>query len=78
MERVRIVDHTNGQGVRMGHLAFVGSHRVNGVSALHADLMKQTVFQDLDSLYPSRILGVTNGVTPRRWLHSCNKPLSDL
>ncbi|MCF1505008.1 glycogen/starch/alpha-glucan phosphorylase [Afifella sp. H1R] len=78
LERVRIVDHTNGQGVRMGHLAFVGSHRVNGVSALHADLMKQTVFHDLDSLYPSRILGVTNGVTPRRWLHSCNKPLSDL
>jgi len=80
LERVRIVDHGNGNGhgVRMGHLAFVGSHRVNGVSALHADLMKQTVFKDLDAVYPGRILGVTNGVTPRRWLHSCNKPLSEL
>ncbi|WP_051630423.1 glycogen/starch/alpha-glucan phosphorylase [Afifella pfennigii] len=80
LERLRIVDHGNGNGhgVRMGHLAFVGSHRANGVSALHADLMRRTVFHDLDQVYPGRIIGVTNGVTPRRWLHSCNKPLSDL
>ena len=53
--------------VRMGHLAFVGSHKVNGVSALHTDLMKQTVFRGLHEVFPERIVNQTNGVTPRRW-----------
>ncbi len=53
---------------RMGQLAFVGSHSVNGVSALHTELMKKTVFYDLNKLYPERINNKTNGVTPRRWL----------
>ena len=53
----------------MGNLAFVGSHSVNGVSALHTELMKKTVFADLHRLYPDRINNKTNGITPRRWLH---------
>jgi len=69
--------HEDGS-VHMGNLAFIGSHRVNGVSALHTELMTQTVFGDLHRLYPDRIVNVTNGVTPRRWLHRCNTPLSGL
>ncbi len=69
-----IADH----GVRMGHLAFVGSHKVNGVSALHTDLMKQTVFRGLHKLFPDRIVNQTNGITPRRWLFECNPGLARL
>ncbi|MGH8193255.1 MAG: glycogen/starch/alpha-glucan phosphorylase [Woeseiaceae bacterium] len=72
------IDHDNGGSVRMGNLAFIGSHRVNGVSALHTGLMKQTVFKGLHAIYPERIVNVTNGVTPRRWLYNCNAPLRNL
>jgi len=64
--------------VRMGNLAFIGSRKVNGVSALHTELMKQTVFHDLHTMYPDKIVNQTNGVTPRRWLLECNPGLSDL
>lgn len=64
--------------VKMGELSFVMAHKVNGVSALHTDLMKQTVFKDLHEQHPDRIVNETNGVTPRRWLLSCNPHLSDL
>lgn len=64
--------------VRMGNLAFIGSRKVNGVSALHTELMKQTVFHDLHTMYPDKIINQTNGVTPRRWLLECNPGLSDL
>lgn len=72
---VKIVDHGE---VRMGDLAFIGARRVNGVSALHTELMKQTVFKDLHALHPERIINQTNGVTPRRWLYNCNLPLRGL
>ncbi|MEM1352474.1 MAG: glycogen/starch/alpha-glucan phosphorylase [Pseudomonadota bacterium] len=74
-ESVRIIEHGE---VKMGELAFVMAHRVNGVSALHSELVKQTVFSDLHQLYPDRILNQTNGITPRRWLYSCNRPLRNL
>ena len=77
-DAVRVIDHSNGGSVRMGNLAFIGSRRINGVSALHTDLMKVTVFKDLNDLYPERIVNETNGITPRRWLYECNRPLSDL
>ena len=64
--------------VRMGHLAFIGSHKVNGVSALHTELMKQTVFRGLHDLFPDRIVNQTNGITPRRWLYECNPGLARL
>ncbi|QKV19591.1 glycogen/starch/alpha-glucan phosphorylase [Oricola thermophila] len=64
--------------VRMGELSFVMAHKVNGVSALHTDLMRQTVFAELNRLHPDRIVNETNGVTPRRWLLSCNPRLSAL
>jgi starch phosphorylase len=62
----------------MGQLAFVGSHSINGVSALHTELMKKTVFSDLNKLYPGRINNKTNGITPRRWLMQCNPGLTKL
>jgi starch phosphorylase len=79
-EDVCAIDYHDGNGgsVRMGNLAFIGSHRVNGVSQLHTELMAQTVFQDLNKVFPERIVNMTNGVTPRRWLHKCNPELSSL
>ena len=64
--------------VRMGNLAFIGARRVNGVSVLHTELMKRTVFRELHALHPERIVNQTNGVTPRRWLYNCNPALRDL
>jgi starch phosphorylase len=75
---VSLIDEHGGRRVRMGQLAFVGSHSINGVSALHTELMKQTVFADLHRLYPDRINNKTNGITPRRWLMQCNPGLTKL
>ncbi len=72
---VGIVKHHE---VRMGELAFVMSHKVNGVSALHSDLIKSNLFPELDKLHPGRIINQTNGVTPRRWLKMANPPLAKL
>jgi starch phosphorylase len=73
-----LINEAEGGRVRMGHLAFLGSHRVNGVSVLHAELMRQTVFCDFHRLYPDRIVDQTNGITFRRWLHQANPGLTRL
>ena len=79
MRRMSIVDETEGnRRLRMAHLAVVGSHHVNGVSAIHTDLMKQSIFADFDELTPGKIVNVTNGITPRRWLNQANPGLSSL
>ena len=78
VRRVSLIDEDGERRVRMGHLAFVGSHRVNGVSALHTELMRQTVFSDLHALHPDRIVNKTNGVTFRRWLQQANPELTRL
>lgn len=75
---MQAVDPHHGGWVRMGNLAFIGSSHVNGVSALHTELMKETVFKDLHSVYPDRILNQTNGITPRRWLYESNPLLAKL
>ena len=72
---VSLIDEQAGRRVRMGALAFVGSHKVNGVSALHTDLMRKTVFHDLERAYPGRITNKTNGITFRRWLFQANPGL---
>lgn len=72
---IRIIEHGN---VKMGELAFVMAHKVNGVSALHSELVKESVFHDLNDAYPNRIINQTNGITPRRWLYSSNPGLRDL
>ncbi len=73
---ISLIDEGGERRVRMANLAFAGAHSVNGVAALHTDLMKQTVFAHLHSLYPDRINNKTNGVTPRRWLMQCNPGLT--
>ncbi|HYC04222.1 MAG TPA: glycogen/starch/alpha-glucan phosphorylase [Azospirillaceae bacterium] len=76
--RLSLIDEHGDRRVRMGNLAFLGSHKVNGVSALHTELMKQTVFADFHATFPDRINNKTNGITPRRWLHQANPALSKL
>ncbi|MDX8499331.1 glycogen/starch/alpha-glucan phosphorylase [Mesorhizobium sp. VK4C] len=76
--RISLIQENGDRRVRMGNLAFVGSHSINGVSALHTELMKETVFADLHKLYPDRINNKTNGITPRRWLIQCNPGLTAL
>jgi len=78
ISRVSLIQENGDRRVRMGNLAFVGSHSINGVSALHTELMKETVFADLHKLYPDRINNKTNGITPRRWLIQCNPGLTSL
>jgi starch phosphorylase len=78
LSSVSMIDEHQGRRVRMSHLAFLGSHRVNGVSALHTGLMRETVFHDLHRLFPDRIVNVTNGITFRRWLHEANPRLTRL
>ncbi|WP_236846830.1 MULTISPECIES: glycogen/starch/alpha-glucan phosphorylase [unclassified Bosea (in: a-proteobacteria)] len=73
-----LIDEHHGRRVRMAHLAFVGSHTVNGVSALHSNLMKETVFAPLHRTFPAKITNVTNGITPRRWLFNANPGLTQL
>ena len=75
---ISLINESHERRVRMGNLAFVGSHSINGVSALHTELMKETVFADLHTLYPDRINNKTNGITPRRWLMQCNPGLTAL
>ena len=75
---VSLINEEDGRRVKMGHLAFVGSHRTNGVSALHTELLRNTLFADLDGLYPNRVVNVTNGITFRRWLHQANPGLTQL
>jgi starch phosphorylase len=78
ISRISLIQENGDRRVRMGNLAFMGSHSVNGVSALHTELMKETVFADLHKLYPDRINNKTNGITPRRWLIQCNPGLTAL
>ncbi len=75
---VSMIDERHGRRVRMGHIAFIGSHAINGVSALHTELLQRTVFRDLDAIYGGRISNKTNGVTFRRWLHRANPGLTRL
>ena len=76
--RMSIIGEEGGKRVRMAHLAIVGSHTVNGVAQIHTQLMKQTIFSDFDRFYPGKIVNMTNGITPRRWLNQANPLLSEL
>jgi starch phosphorylase len=78
LRRLSLVDEHGERRVRMAHLSIVGSHRVNGVSALHSKLLTETIFADFASLWPARFTNMTNGVTPRRWVAQANAPLAAL
>src|SRR6201996_831438 len=79
LARVSIIEESNPKMVRMAYLACIGSHKVNGVAELHSDLIKTTIFKDFVKIYgPDKFANVTNGITPRRWLHQANPRLSEL
>ncbi|EFY85877.1 glycogen phosphorylase [Metarhizium acridum CQMa 102] len=79
LRRVSIIEESQPKMVRMAFLAIVGSHKVNGVAELHSDLIKTTIFKDFVEIYgPDKFTNVTNGITPRRWLHQANPRLSEL
>lgn len=78
LRRMSIISENGSKRVRMGHLAVVGSHKVNGVAALHTRLMKESIFADFDHYFPGKLVNKTNGITPRRWLCLANRGLADL
>jgi glycogen phosphorylase len=78
LSRLSLIDERGEKYVRMAHLASLGSHAINGVAALHSELLKKDVFRDFYELYPERFYNVTNGVTPRRWMVLYNPDLSAL
>ena len=78
LARLSLIDEHGERRVRMANLSIVGSHKVNGVSALHSNLLVQTIFSDFANLWPERFTNMTNGVTPRRWLAQANPGLAAL
>ena len=78
IRRVSLVEEGDHRKVRMGWLSVVGSHKVNGVAAIHSDLMVTSTFADFARIYPERFTNVTNGITPRRWIGVANPELSAL
>jgi starch phosphorylase len=78
LRRLSLIDEAGDKHVRMAHLASVGSHAINGVAALHTELLKRTVLSDFHRVAPEKFLNVTNGVTPRRWIALSNPKLSAL
>ncbi|HIK34242.1 MULTISPECIES: glycogen/starch/alpha-glucan phosphorylase [unclassified Thermosynechococcus] len=78
LRRLSIIDESGCRYVRMAHLAAVGSHAINGVAALHSELLKQTVLKDFYELTPEKFSNKTNGVTPRRWIVLSNPGLTRL
>lgn len=78
LARMSIIAEGGERRVRMGNLAIVGSHSVNGVAALHTDILKRDLFRDFHQFYPGKFKNITNGVTPRRWLLQANPTLSAL
>ncbi|MGC9450651.1 MAG: glycogen/starch/alpha-glucan phosphorylase [Oceanipulchritudo sp.] len=77
-EKLSLIEESRPQQIRMAYLSVVGSGYVNGVAALHTELLKKDLFPEFDALYPGKIQNKTNGITPRRWLLACNPELSRL
>jgi len=78
LEKMSIIDERGNKSVRMANLATVGSHHVNGVAALHSELVKTQLMPEFYDLWPHKFTNVTNGVTPRRWIASCNPGLAEV
>jgi starch phosphorylase len=77
MRSLSIVEEGHDKRINMAHLAIIGSHTINGVAAIHSDILKKTVFKDFYELWPEKFQNKTNGITPRRWLRLCNPGLSE-
>jgi starch phosphorylase len=78
LRRLSIFDETHDRRIRMAHIAIIGSHKVNGVSALHSELLRHNTFKEFNDFFPNKIINITNGITPRRWLYQSNSKLASL
>jgi starch phosphorylase len=78
LSKLSIINESNGKSVRMANLAIVGSFAVNGVAALHTEILKNRIFSDFHKIYPGKFINITNGITPRRWLKTANPFLSKI
>jgi starch phosphorylase len=78
MGRMSIIEEGEPKSVRMAHLAMVACHTVNGVAAIHSEIIKNNIFKDFYKIMPQKFQNKTNGVTQRRWLAWCNPSLSKL
>ena len=78
LRKLSIIDESGNKSIRMAHLATVGSHHVNGVAELHSELVKTKLMPEFFDLWPHKFTNVTNGVTPRRWMASCNPVLTEV
>jgi starch phosphorylase len=78
MRRMSIIEESTPKMVRMSNLCIICSHCVNGVAEIHSELLKRNLFKDFNEYYPSKIINITNGVTPRRWIHCAFPELSNL
>lgn len=78
LARLSLIDEAGDKYVRMAHVACLGSHAVNGVAALHTELLKQDTLSDFYRIWPEKFHNITNGVTPRRWMALCNPGLKSL
>jgi len=78
MAKLSLIEESKPKKLRMAHLAVVGSHSVNGVAAIHTEIIKAVVFKDFYDLWPEKFNNKTNGVTPRRWVDQANPALSAL
>jgi starch phosphorylase len=76
--RMSLIEEGSDKKIRMAYLSIVCAHTVNGVAALHSELLKKTIFSEFHELYPKKLQNKTNGVTPRRWIHCCNPELAKL
>jgi glycogen phosphorylase len=78
MNRMSLIEEDHTKYIRMANLSIIGSHSTNGVAKLHSSILKEKVFSDFYEMFPERFNNKTNGITPRRWLKSCNPELSEL
>jgi len=78
LRRMSMIEENGAKSLRMAHLAIAGSHRVNGVSKSHTEIMRNTLFRDFDEFFPNRIVPLTNGISQRKWLNEANSWLAEL
>lgn len=78
LSALSIINESNGKSVRMANLAIIGSYAVNGVAALHTEILKTRIFSHFHKIYPNKFINITNGITPRRWLKTANPLLSKI